>query len=318
MAAKGVRFVRENNTYSYSPPQSPSPRQAYSPAQLEDPYLPQTPPRPPPPQAYAHASHTAHFIEENAIQFYSPTPIPSLSPAHLLPDACAPSDTPSPPYRPSPPLPPSPPHRVSAPRPPSPRDTPSTTFSSSTFSPQTDPYPPFSDNESPALNPSQFAPYLYEDGIHRFLKFSHPKIIILGVDESPRLLDNDTLSTAMTDVAFESRISTMKIKCQSLSWVIEVSGPDGSPLTVFDVLDGIYNNLRKYVTTTEFHDHEKSRRQEITQAFYRRLGRLPPPQAEMEKKKGVRRVDWLPHNSQFLGLLPSEEPTTYEMLVGNQ
>jgi len=116
-------------------------------------------------------------------------------------------------------------------------------------------------------------------------------------------------------------LPVMTIISRHLPWSIQVTPSDmkhGMYVTVMDVLTTIYNTLRLGVTEREFENLpslEEKRR--VNDTFCRRYGRIEDRKAsELEKSKGVKRIDFLKGKKMFEGFTrTSRGPEVWELLV---
>lgn len=98
----------------------------------------------------------------------------------------------------------------------------------------------------------------------------------------------------------------MKIVSPHLPWtIIAVAAPGNQAfVTVGDVLDAIYHALRTSITSEEFHmlptERDRRRASSAYEERYRRIHTVR--EYEDEKRRGVRRVDFLMGHTRFMGL----------------
>jgi hypothetical protein len=148
--------------------------------------------------------------------------------------------------------------------------------------------PPSPTISCPALPPS--TPYL----LRRCL--AEP---IFDFNVSVHPLDNPSirnmkLQEELNEPATEPPIRSITLESRHLPWPITIS-TEHYYLTVFDLLMGIYNNLRIVATEEDFAKQSRERQDEIALAFYDRWERRAPSNfREQERCKGLRRVDFLP------------------------
>lgn len=80
------------------------------------------------------------------------------------------------------------------------------------------------------------------------------------------------------------------------------SDPD-APVTVMDVLYGLYTLLQLPISQYEYEHEAEESRDEIDDAYFARCERMVDPEAvAAEVAKGVRRVDFLKGKNTFKGL----------------
>jgi hypothetical protein len=119
----------------------------------------------------------------------------------------------------------------------------------------------------------------------------------------------------LAEPAITAHLPYFTIVCDALPWHISIrpsSSKPGAYITVADVLNGIYRDLRRPVRTEELEvmalpPHFIS---SVRQAFYTRCSRLAqvdPAAANSETRKGIRRIDFLLGNSLFAGLVPTKD-----------
>jgi hypothetical protein len=100
----------------------------------------------------------------------------------------------------------------------------------------------------------------------------------------------------------------MKITCARLPWSITVEPQPGAPfVTVSDVLLAIYTSLRRNVLPTEFASLPSASQYAVNDAFQRRYKRLHAGDREIEKSKGLKRVDFLVDKTTFMGLSATQK-----------
>ena len=101
----------------------------------------------------------------------------------------------------------------------------------------------------------------------------------------------------------------MVIRCPHLPWTITILPTSTKHVTVRDVFDGIYRSLRHAVLEAEFQCLPSAEvKYSVNNAYTRRYKRLDDPQArELEKSKGLKRVDFLGERTLFTGLSSTME-----------
>ncbi|KAF7768511.1 hypothetical protein Agabi119p4_7754 [Agaricus bisporus var. burnettii] len=107
---------------------------------------------------------------------------------------------------------------------------------------------------------------------------------------------------------------SITLESNHLPWPITVS-TEHYYLTVFDLLVGIYNNLRTPAKEEEFARESREKQDKIASAYYDRWERRTPSEfREQERCKGLRRVDFLPQNTlRFSGLEKAKGSDTWVM-----
>ncbi|KAF5378735.1 hypothetical protein D9615_006872 [Tricholomella constricta] len=109
---------------------------------------------------------------------------------------------------------------------------------------------------------------------------------------------------ALSEPATNPPVSVITIIVPHLPWSITVRPSHGTHVTVSDVLEEIYRKLRTNISSQEFHalPSEKDR-QRVTAAYEQRYRRIRSSREyEDEKRRGVRRVDFLMRHTRFMGL----------------
>ncbi|GLB42507.1 hypothetical protein LshimejAT787_1105220 [Lyophyllum shimeji] len=109
---------------------------------------------------------------------------------------------------------------------------------------------------------------------------------------------------ALSEPATKPPLSVITIVVAHLPWSIIVHPSNGTYVTIADVLEGLYRKLRTNISAQEFHalPTEKDMRR-VTAAYEQRYRRLRGSrECEDEKRRGVRRVDFLMGHTRFMGL----------------
>jgi hypothetical protein len=101
----------------------------------------------------------------------------------------------------------------------------------------------------------------------------------------------------------------MVIHCPYLPWTITILPINTKHVTVRDVFDGIYRSLRLAVHEAEFQYLPSAEaKHSVNNAYTRRYKRLDDLQArELERSKGLKRVDFLGERTLFTGLSSTME-----------
>ncbi|KAF5339105.1 hypothetical protein D9611_011139 [Ephemerocybe angulata] len=148
--------------------------------------------------------------------------------------------------------------------------------------------------------------------IHRYLELasSHPAIVYNLLDHpSMAARHHYTLSPAvLAEPATSPALSSLTVKMPTSlpsAWDLQVAPrANGSFVTLGDVLEQLYAQLRVNINQRDF-DHLRSsaERKEATAAYERRYRRYRAQDAyTREKKGGMKRVDFLRGKTVFLGL----------------
>jgi len=106
-----------------------------------------------------------------------------------------------------------------------------------------------------------------------------------------------------TEPASTPPLRKLSIVSEYLPWTIGVSASNGSYVTFGDVLDSVHRALQKNITPTEYSSLSSHDRRRATQAYEQRYRRHRSNQAyELEKRGGMKRVDFLLGKTKFWGL----------------
>ena len=185
------------------------------------------------------------------------------------------------------------------------RDTPSPTFSSTSLSSSGGPRTPVSAAGSIG------GPVLAR--IHPLLGITQPSPMLkYDVSQPPITIKPNVLSIpphALNELATTPPIPSMVIRCPHLPWTITVLPTNTKYVTVRDVFDGIYRSLRLAVLEPEFQCLPSAEaRYSVNNAYINRCNRIGDPQVrEIEKRKGLKRVDFLGERTLFTGLSSTME-----------
>lgn len=95
-------------------------------------------------------------------------------------------------------------------------------------------------------------------------------------------------------------------------WPFTVHARDGLPVTVQDVLFSVIINFAQFMTLDEINELDMWRRDNIRQAYSKRL----KEKRHTPKEDGVRRVDFLGDRIMFRGLAPAGDGDGWMMFVG--
>ncbi|KAG5639055.1 hypothetical protein H0H81_007313 [Sphagnurus paluster] len=108
----------------------------------------------------------------------------------------------------------------------------------------------------------------------------------------------------LAEPATKPALPSLTIVVPYLPWTITVRPSRGTFVTVIDVLETVYNKLRTNVSAQEYHalPSEKDKRR-VTSAYEQRYRRIRSSREyEDEKRRGVRRVDFLMGYTRFMGI----------------
>ena len=117
--------------------------------------------------------------------------------------------------------------------------------------------------------------------------------------------------------ASKPAMQVLQIAHERLPWTITVScATPGGSLSVRDVLQGLYESLRKSVTHDEYESLPAQQRDEARQAFKERCYR-DNATFNKEWESGLRRVDVLGRSTLFAGFAPSSRgANVWKLVVG--
>ncbi|KAK7064739.1 hypothetical protein R3P38DRAFT_56718 [Favolaschia claudopus] len=195
--------------------------------------------------------------------------------------------------------------------------TPSPTFSSASLP----------SSYGPVTPPNAFNSYapLTASGsvtLHEVLKFQgpYPPALVFdirlphqNVRPSANYLDPRVLSQTATKQPLPSLVL---IHPALGAWKIEVAPRSGKAVLVEDVLFAIYSSLRQRASETDFQQLPPARQSSVVAAFTARWSSLPPEHQQIEKGKGLKRVDFLCNQVKFAGLSPSQwGPNCFELVL---
>lgn len=138
----------------------------------------------------------------------------------------------------------------------------------------------------------------------RFLRTEHSQVV---------------LPYALTEPAVSPYTEAITIRSQRLLWKIDVVASHGIRVTVHDVFHAIYHNLRTPITLGEYNSMKADPQnlKTIIQAYEARYRAITddPAARELEKKKGIKRIDMLTKHVKFAGLSATEKPNEFVLQV---
>jgi hypothetical protein len=185
-------------------------------------------------------------------------------------------------------------------------NTPSPTFSSTSLPSSGGPQTPVS-----AAGP-RIAGYALAS-IHPLLGITQPSPMMkYDVSQPPSTIKPNVLTIsphALNELATTPPIPSMIIRCPHLPWTITILPTNSKYVTVRDVFDGIYRSLRHAVLEAEFQCLPSAEaKYSVNNAYNRRYKRIVDPKVrEIEKIKGLKRVDFLGERTLFTGLSSTME-----------
>ena len=186
-------------------------------------------------------------------------------------------------------------------------DTPSPTYSSTSLPSSGGPRTPV-----PAAGSSIAGGYVLAR-IHPLLGITQPSPMLkYDVSQPPSTIKANMLTIpphALNELATTPPIPSMVIRCSHLPWTIKILPTNTKYVTIRDVFDGIYLSLRHTVLEAEFRCLPSAEAiHSVKNAYTRRYKRLDDPQTrEIEKSKGMKRVDFLGERTLFTGLSSTME-----------
>ena len=112
-------------------------------------------------------------------------------------------------------------------------------------------------------------------------------------------------------------VPSMVIRCAHLPWTITILPTNAKHVTVRDVFDGIYRSLRLVALEAEFQCLPSvEAKHNVNNAYIRRYKRLDDSEArQLEKTKGLKRVDFLGERTTFTGLSSTMEGPHVWLLI---
>jgi len=198
----------------------------------------------------------------------------------------------------------------------------SPTYTPSSFSASPGPMSPPPLNHSRSLYACAPLPALNCD-IHPVLSAHsrHKTTLDVSCDPAYTFSTSPVLSPrVLAEPATTTCLPYFTITLDPLPWRVDVrlcSSKSGAYITVADVLNAVYLDLRRQVRKEELEAFPRHVVSSAQQAFYSRCSRLATVDrvaADSEARKGLRRIDFLFGNSLFAGLLPtSESPDSWKL-----
>ena len=159
--------------------------------------------------------------------------------------------------------------------------------------------------------------------LHPLLEYSTSPSIIYDFIDSPSTgmssrrerLSSRILAEPATSPATQS----LTLISPHLPWRIPVTSYNGSFVTVMDVINAVYRCLREQVSEPEFKLLPTRKDEERASAAYRQRYRSyrDPRVYDEEKRRGLRRIDFLMGHSKFRGLSKTDSgPATWFLNFG--
>ena len=123
---------------------------------------------------------------------------------------------------------------------------------------------------------------------------------------------------ALHEPATTPPLSFLSISSIHLPWIIDVYASNGSYVSLGDVFNSVYRSLRTNITTTEFNFFPHRRDQiRATRAYEQRYRRFRNTFGnDMEKRCGMKRIDFLMNHTIFNGISKSgHHPEEWQLNV---
>lgn len=142
--------------------------------------------------------------------------------------------------------------------------------------------------------------------LHSLLQFSHSPILNWDLTLPPSTISTHRRGLSrqtLAEPATSPPLAKMAFRSPHLPWTIKAVASRDVFVSVGDVIDAIYGTLRVNVLPQEFHSLANPRdARRVTSAYEDRYRRIPPSkQHDVEKRGGVKRVDFLMGHNIFTG-----------------
>ncbi|KAF8638742.1 hypothetical protein AX17_001983 [Amanita inopinata Kibby_2008] len=148
--------------------------------------------------------------------------------------------------------------------------------------------------------------------IHNLLTFSplsYPPLLH-DISQSPMLVEKRCSTQELSEPATEPPLQRLTLTCPLLPWQLTISPFAQTGLremagfvTVQDVLRGLHAQLRQRVRRPEYDDLDRHEAELVNEAYWRRCAGVEDEKArEVQRRNGVRRIDFLKGQHRFLGL----------------
>lgn len=124
-------------------------------------------------------------------------------------------------------------------------------------------------------------------------------------------------SAQRKQLATSAPISRMRMRSDALPWTLEVhETTQGDGVRLGDVIDAISRSLRRPVRANEYDMLDTRSRAKVARAFRARAARSGREYAPAVHAHGLLRLDFLCGRTMLLGLSPSHEPNTWNLVFG--
>ncbi|EIW78110.1 hypothetical protein CONPUDRAFT_42611, partial [Coniophora puteana RWD-64-598 SS2] len=115
-------------------------------------------------------------------------------------------------------------------------------------------------------------------------------------------------AAALSQPATNPPIAALMIRCETLPWRLTIHPSENttSVVTVSDVLEQLYRFFRRGATAEEYKAlPSQAHRDSVAEAYRVRCMRAGAASFEGERRKGLKRVDFLVGHTKFLGFVPT-------------
>ncbi|KAG8807148.1 hypothetical protein FRC17_004620 [Serendipita sp. 399] len=114
--------------------------------------------------------------------------------------------------------------------------------------------------------------------------------------------------------AVEPPVSSMRLICKDMPWMITIRKKDNSIVTIGDVFEAIYTQMQESIIHSEWRLMGPAIQKQVSARFQQRLEQLASV-GQVDESRGIRRVDFLLGKTAFVGL--KSDPKTIGKLVGD-
>ncbi|KAF5360779.1 hypothetical protein D9756_004596 [Leucocoprinus leucothites] len=132
--------------------------------------------------------------------------------------------------------------------------------------------------------------------------------------DNPALRDNPYIARMRNEPATTPPAPSLTLVSRHLPWEIIISSSASSYVTISDVLGGLYRALRIPAREEEYLRESSEKQTAISLAYYQRFERISNVGLrEIEKQKGVKRIDFLASAHRFRGLHKTNRPNVWDI-----
>ncbi|KAG8816573.1 hypothetical protein FRB91_005601 [Serendipita sp. 411] len=114
--------------------------------------------------------------------------------------------------------------------------------------------------------------------------------------------------------AVDPPVSSMRLICKDMPWMITIRKKDNSIVTIGDVFEAIYTQMQESIIHSEWRLMGPAVQKQVSNRFQQRLEQMAAV-GQVEESRGIRRVDFLLGKTAFIGL--KSDPKTLSKLVGD-